>query len=175
VMFLLEEMGNIGKLPNLSKALSLLPGKGVRLWMIFQSRRQPIEIYGQQMARLIEEQSSMVQAWSIRGEEDQKAWSMRIGTKTFKTRSLSKDADNPKTPWKLSINERGGSVKAPFEIGQMDKEKQFIAIDGQMVIEADKFAYFQVEPWRTIAEKNPAHPDDYPKDKPVRIWLGENK
>ncbi len=94
MMMLLEEMGNIGKLPNLSKALSLLPGKGLRLWMVFQSRRQPIEIYGSQMAGLIEEQSSMVQAWSIRSEADRKAWSLRIGNETRKARSLAHDQNN---------------------------------------------------------------------------------
>lgn len=174
IMMLLEEMGNIGKLPNLSKALSLLPGKGVRCWMVFQSRRQPIEIYGQQMAGLIEEQSSMVQAWSIRGELDQKAWSMRIGNETKKARSLSRDPNNPISPWRLSINERGAPVKSIDEIGRMDTNHQLVAIDGQMVIEMDRYAYFQIEPWRSNAEKSPYHSENYPKDKPVRHSLGEH-
>lgn len=168
IMMLLEEMGNIGKLPNLSKALSLLPGKGVRLWMVFQSRRQPIEIYGQQMAGLIEEQSSLVQAWSIRGELDRKAWSLRIGNETKKARSLARDHDNIQSPWRLNISERASPVMSTDEIGRMDMEQQLIAIDGQMVIKADKLAYFQIEPWRTRAEKSPYHKNNYPKNKPVR-------
>ena len=171
IMMLLEEMGNIGKLPNLSKALSLLPGKGVRLWMVFQSRRQPIEIYGQQMAGLIEEQSSFMQAWSIRGELDRKAWSARIGNKTMKARSLTRDPNNPVSPWRLSINERAASVISEDEIGRMDMSQQLIAIDGQMVIKAEKLAYFQIEPWRKLAGKSPYHKNNYPKNLPVRIYL----
>lgn len=171
IMMLLEEMGNIGKLPNLSKALSLLPSKGVRLWMVFQSRRQPIEIYGQQMAGLIEEQSSMVQAWSIRGELDRKTWSNRIGNKTKKARSLTRDPNNEASPWRLSINERAAPVMSIDEIARMDTGKELIALDGQMVIKADKLAYFQIEPWRTTADKSPYHPENYPKNKPMRHSL----
>lgn len=171
IMMLLEEMGNIGKLPNLSKALSLLPSKGVRLWMVFQSRRQPLEIYGTQMAGLIEEQSSMVQAWSIRGELDRKTWSNRIGNKTKKARSLTRDPNNEASPWRLSINERAAPVMSVDEIARMNTGKQLIALDGQMVIKADKLAYFQIEPWRTYADKNPHHPENYPKNKPVRHSL----
>ncbi len=171
MMMLLEEMGNIGKLPNLSKALSLLPFKGVRLWMVFQSKRQPIEIYGTQMAGLIEEQSSLVQAWSVRGELDRKAWSARIGNITKKARSYSKDQSNAHSPWRLSIAERAAPVITPDEIGRMGLDQQLIAIDGQMVIKAKRLAYFQIEPWRTFAEKSPYHGNNYPKDKPVRHSL----
>lgn len=171
ILMLLEEMGNIGRLPNLSKALSLLPGKGVRLWMVFQSRRQPIDIYGQQMSGLIEEQSSMLQSWSIRGEMDRKAWSMRIGNETKKSRSLAHDPNNPYSPWRVNINERAAPVMSVDEIGRMNTDEQLIAIDGQMVIKCEKLAYFQIEPWRSKSEKSPYHPEDFPKDKPVRHWL----
>jgi len=171
MMMLLEEMGNIGKLPNLSKSLSLLPGKNVRLWMVFQSRRQPIDIYGTQMAGLIEEQSSLIQAWSIRGEEMRKAWSARTGNKTKKARSYARDQSNPQSPWRLSINERAAAVITPDEIGRMDLSQQLIAIDGQMVIKASRLAYFQIQPWRSKANKSPYHGNFYPKDKPVRHIL----
>ncbi|MES9993992.1 MAG: type IV secretory system conjugative DNA transfer family protein [Candidatus Thiodiazotropha sp.] len=173
IMMLLEEMGNIGKLPNLSKALSLLPGKGVRLWMVFQSRRQPVEIYGQQMAGLIEEQSSMVQSWSIRGELDRKAWSNRTGHETKKARSLSRDPQNPSSPWRLSVNERSAPVLPTDAIGRMNMGYQLIAIDGKPVIRAEKLAYFQIEPWRSRAAKSPYHKNNFPKDKPVRHILQE--
>ncbi|MBL3588676.1 MAG: type IV secretory system conjugative DNA transfer family protein [gamma proteobacterium endosymbiont of Lamellibrachia anaximandri] len=172
VMMILEEMGNIGRLPSLPKALSLLPGKGLRLKMVFQSRRQPIEIYGQHLAGLIEEQSSLLQAWSIRSEADRKAWSVRIGNETKKARSLTRDQNNDQSPWRLSVNERAAPVLSPDEIGRMDSNHQLIAIDGQRVIKAEKIAYFQIEPWRSQAEKSPYHPGDYPKDMPVRHKLG---
>lgn len=142
LLFLLEEMGNLGRLPNLGKALSLLPGKGVRCWMIFQSRRQSLDIYGPNIAGLIEEQSSVIQAWSIRGLEDRKAWSARIGNATRKGRSVAREAENMFAPWRLSVGERGFPVLSPDEIGRLPEHEQLIAIAGQPVIRAKKLPYF---------------------------------
>jgi type IV secretion system protein VirD4 len=142
LLFLLEEMGNLGRLPNLGKALSLLPGKGVRCWMIFQSRRQSLDIYGPNIAGLIEEQSSVIQAWSIRGLEDRKAWSARIGNATRKGRSVARDAENLFSPWRLSVGERGFPVLSPDEIGRLPEHEQLIAVAGQPVICAKKLPYF---------------------------------
>lgn len=155
LLFLLEEMGNLGRLPNLGKALSLLPGKGVRCWMIFQSRRQSLDIYGPNVAGLIEEQSSVIQAWSIRGLEDRKAWSARIGNATRKGRSVARDADNI-SPWRLSVGERGFPVLSPDEIGRLPEQDQLISVAGQPVIRAQKLPYFADPLWakRAAREKN---------------------
>lgn len=153
LLFLLEEMGNLGRLPNLGKALSLLPGKGVRCWMIFQSRRQSLDIYGPNIAGLIEEQSSVIQAWSIRGLEDRKAWSARIGNATRKGRSVARDAENLFSPWRLSVGERGFPVLSPDEIGRIPEHEQLIAIAGQPVIRAQKLPYFADAVWAKRAAK----------------------
>lgn len=151
ILMLLEEMGNLGRIPNLAKLLSLLPGRGVRSWMIFQSRRQPVEIYGPQTAGVIEEQSSLIQSWSIRSEEDRKAWSARIGTTTRKARSLSRDPHDTQAPWRLSVNERAAPVLPPDEIARLGTSQQLIAIDGQPVILGTKVPYFANDTWQRKA------------------------
>lgn len=172
-LMLMEEMGNLGPVPNLGKALSLLPGKGLlRLWMIFQSRQQPIELYGPAKARLIEEQSSMIQQWAVRDLDDQKLWSARTGTTTQKTYSLNHDPRDFHSPWRLGVGERATPVLLPDQIRTMPEEAQLIAIDSQPVIMASKVPYFQIEPWRNVADPDPSHPGGYPKDKPVRYQVG---
>jgi len=173
IMMILDEMGNIGRLPNLSKALSLLPGKFLRLWMVLQSMRQAIEIYGSQMAGLIEEQSSMVQEWSIRSNEDCKKWSERIGRETRKTRSVTHEQHNHDMPWRLSINERAHPVMSADEVRCMGSNEQLVAISGQKVIRCEKLPYFQIEPWRSIAEKYSDQGEIIPKNSPVRHRLGK--
>lgn len=163
LLFLLEEMGNLGRLPNIGKALSLLPGKGVRCWMIFQSRRQPVEIYGPNVAGLIEEQSSLVQAWSIRAENDRKAWSARIGNTTRKGRSVSRESANLIAPWRLSVNERGFPVLSPDEIGRLPVGDQLIAVAGQPVIRARLVPYFTDALWNNRAAKRAAGEKNVPR------------
>jgi len=142
---LAEEMGNLGRLPNISKALSLLPGKNLRCLMVFQSRKQPLELYGPEIAGLIDEQSSCVQAWSIRSEEDRKAWSARIGTTTKKARALSRDPHDTHAPWRLSVNERAAPVMSPDEVGRLPWDRQLIALDGKPVILARRVPYFKMQ------------------------------
>jgi len=168
IMMLLEEFGNLGVLPNIKKALTLLPGKGCRCWIILQSRRQNISLYGENTAKLIEEQSGMIQQWAIRDLDDRKRWSERIGNKTEKAWSLSHDPKDPTTPWKPNVNERAAPVFAADHIGRMSNDWQLISIDASYVILAERIPYFQIEPWRSQAQINPYHPEGYPKDKPVR-------
>lgn len=167
LLMILEEMGQIGRLPNIAKALSLLPGKGVRAMMIFQSRRQPLEIYGQNTAGLIEEQSSLVQAWSIRSEHDRKAWSVRIGNKTLKGRTLARDPEAVPAPWRLNVFERAHPVLSPDEIGRLGGDEQLIAIDGKPVIRAKKHPYFEDRVWvsRTKAQKRSKKSRSAPDDR----------
>jgi type IV secretory pathway TraG/TraD family ATPase VirD4 len=154
ILMLLEEMGNLGRIPNITKALSLLPAKGVRCLMVFQSRRQPVELYGPNIAAIIEEQSSCVQAWAIRSEQDRKAWSARIGTTTKKARSLSRDPHDQAAPWRLSVSERAAPVLSPDEIDRLPRSRQLIALDGQSVILASKVPYYTVDAWRKAAARS---------------------
>ncbi|MEW8417749.1 MAG: type IV secretory system conjugative DNA transfer family protein [Candidatus Thiodiazotropha endolucinida] len=169
IMFLLEEMGNLGRLPNLEKALSLLPGKGLRCWMIFQSRQQPMQIYGEKVAQLIEEQSSLIQSWSIRSLADQRDWSARIGKTTRKARSISHDPNDPISPWRLSISERSVPVLEPEEIGQLSDDYQLVQIKGQPVILAERIPYFEIDPWYRWAAPNPYLPESLPNGTKIRL------
>jgi type IV secretory pathway TraG/TraD family ATPase VirD4 len=139
--------------------------------MVYQSRRQSVEIYGPDMASLIEEQSSVIQAWSVRAESDRKSWSARAGTRTTKARSVSRDASDANAPWRLSVSERGAPVLMTDHIAQLSDDRQIIAIDGKPLIVGEKVRYFQVEPWRSVAAPSPYHKGGYPKDKPVRFQV----
>jgi len=175
IMILMDEMGNIGRLPNLPKALSLLPGKGLRLWIVVQSFRQLIEIYGKHLAGLIEEQCSFVQEWSIRSNESCKKWSERIGNETRKTRSVTHEQHSHEMPWRHSINERAHPVKSPDQIRCMPSGKQLVAIDGELVIECDRVAWFEIEPWRSMGKQFALDGKIIPKNVPVRHRLGKGK
>lgn len=172
-MLLMEEMGNIGKIPNLEKALTLLPAKGVRCWFIFQSRQQAIEIYGEKVADLIDEQCSMRQSFAIRDLKEQEIWSKRSGKTTVKVQTFNHDPLDVHTPWKPSVSEVQRTVLNEDEIGCLNLHQQLISISGQPLMKADLVPYYQVYPWRDIADINPHHPEGYPSlvEAPILIDL----
>lgn len=175
LMMVLEEMGNIGVIPNLKKGVTLLGFKDLRFWFIAQSKTQLVQLYGEENTSLFEEQCSMKQQWAIRDPKDCETWSTRSGKKTVKTNSLQFDPNDPLSPWKTAITETDRPVLTDYEIITLPPHKMLIAVSGSPVIKADLAPYYQIQPWRTQAALNPYHPQGYPKDEPVLFNLREQK
>lgn len=173
LMLMLEEMGNIGAIPNLRKALTLLAFKGIRVWMIAQSRRQLIAIYGEDNTRIFEEQCSVRMQWSMRDKEDWKEWSERIGKHTIKIHNQQFDPKDPHSPWMISVSETAQPVLNEYQIATLSPQQLLIHVSGCPVILARLVPYYRVQPWRKNASVNPYHPEGYPKDEPVLIDLNK--
>ena len=173
LLVLLEEAGNIPKIPTstLKTSLSLLPGKGLRLYTIWQSISQMNELYGSNLSRLIMDQSSMLQAWSIRDLEQQEQWSKRAGKTTVKRQSFNKDSQEMDYPWTLRMDEKEEQVLPESHIAQMPDHYQLISISGHPLIVAERVPFWQVKEFREWAAPNPCEPQGYPVDQPVRFTL----
>ncbi len=171
VLVLLDEAGNFGHIPNMSKAMTLLPEKGLRIVKAYQSRNQLIELYGENEAANIEKQCSGVQEWAISDEEAAKRWSARCGNKTIKTHNMQHNPADLLQPWKPSVSETSHPILSAYQILTLPADRQLIAVNGAPVIAPDVVMYFEVDEWRRQADLNPYHPDGYPLDKPVRYTL----
>ena len=173
IFMLLEEAGNIGKIPpsTLTKALTLLPGKGLRLASIWQSPYQRKLLYGEELSHLMVDQSSIYITFSVRDHATAESWSKRSGTTTVKTTSYSKESLDRAYPWKPTVSERQEAVLNETEIMQMGSSEQLIWVAGQPLIRATKVPYWCVEPWRSRAAPNPYHPQGYPKEDKVQFRL----
>lgn len=53
VWFLLDEFGNIGKVPNISEKLTVAAGRGIRFVLAIQAKAQLERVYGRQNAEII--------------------------------------------------------------------------------------------------------------------------
>ncbi len=171
LLVLLDEAGNFGNIPNMAKAMTLLPEKGLRVCLAFQSRNQLTEIYGENQAAYILKQCSGVQEWSISDVEEAKRWSARAGDYTLKTYNMNFNPADPEQPWKPAVSEKPHPALNPYEILTLGKNKQLIAINNSPVITCDLVAYFEINDWRNNAAPNPYHSGGYPKDKPVKYDL----
>ena len=171
ILVVLDEAGNFGKIPNVSRAMTLLPEKGLRVVKAYQSRNQLVELYGENDATNIEKQCSGIQEWAISDLEAAKRWSTRCGNKTVKTQNMQFNPSDPINPWKPSVSETSHPVLNVDQVLTLPANEQLIAVNGEPVIAPDLVTYFEVEEWRKIAEINPYHPGGYPIDKPVKYTL----
>ena len=168
-LMLLDEAGNMGAIPQstLKRALSALPAKGLRLYTFWQSPAQMRMLYGDDMAKLIMDQSSLVQAWSIRDVELAELWSRMSGKTTVKNPSFSKDPFDRDYNWRLQMGEKEEPVLNETEILQMSDEQQLVWVAGQPMIKCRRIPFWKVALWRKIARSNPCEPAGYPKEDVV--------
>jgi type IV secretory pathway TraG/TraD family ATPase VirD4 len=79
ILFMLEEFGNIGKIPNMDKVLNLYRAYGLRAWLILQHRSQIYATYKKEDAESIEDACATIQVLTL-NHEHAKILSEKIGT-----------------------------------------------------------------------------------------------
>ena len=86
VLFILDEIGNVGRLPILESAVTVMRGVGVRLWFIFQSEGQVKECFGDK-AQTFLDCIATKQYFAIRSYETCESISRQAGDVTVPTTS----------------------------------------------------------------------------------------
>jgi len=154
VLFMLDEAANMGKLAGLSESLTLLPGLGVRVWMIVQSLDQLRAVYGREVTNTILSQAEVQQYFAIQEQGLTKALSDALGQRTVKTTSINlgrKEDDDPGE----SKGEAGRPLMSADEIRLMPTTDQLLLIQSHLPIRARRVPFWEVAPWRDWAAANP--------------------
>ncbi|MFC3071583.1 type IV secretory system conjugative DNA transfer family protein [Shinella pollutisoli] len=164
VLFMLDEFANMGKLAGLSDALTLLPGLGVRVWMIVQSLDQLRVVYGTAATNTILSQAEVRQFFAVQDLGLAKMLSDALGQRTVKTTSINlgrKEDDDPG----VSRGEAARPLMSPDEIRLMGTGEQLLLIQSLPPIRAVRVPFWNVAPWGEWAAPNPvegAHPRPEP-------------
>lgn len=95
VWFLLDEFGNIGKLPNIAEKLTVAAGRGIRWVMAVQSTAQLSAVYGDKVAEIVMGNCDTWLYLRAADLETARAISAKAGTYTVKTSSVSRRALGP--------------------------------------------------------------------------------
>lgn len=164
VLFMLDEFANMGKLAGLSESLTLLPGLGVRVWMIVQSLDQLRTVYGREATNTILSQAEVQQFFVVQDLGLAKMLSDALGQRTVKTTSINLGRDVDDDPGE-SRNEAGRPLMSPDEIRLMPADQQILLIQSQPPIRAGRIPFWFVAPWCDWAALNPvegAHPRPEP-------------
>lgn len=158
VLFMLDEVANMGKLAGLSESLTLLPGLGVRVWMVVQSLDQLRAVYGREATNTIMSQAEVQQFFAVQDLDLSKVLSGALGQRTVKTTSINLGRDENDDVGE-SRSEAGRPLMSADEIRQLPKSRQLIFVQGQPPILADRIPFWDVAPWRDWAAPNPVEGD----------------
>ncbi|OJU50102.1 MAG: hypothetical protein BGO03_09540 [Mesorhizobium sp. 61-13] len=164
VLFMLDEFANMGKLASLSESLTLLPGLGVRVWMVVQSLDQLRTVYGREATNTILSQAEVQQFFAVQDHGLTKMLSDALGQRTVKTASINlgrKEDDDPGE----SKSETGRPLMSPDEIRLMPDTEQLLLIQSQPPIRARRVPFWEVAPWRDWAAPNPVE-GTHPRPEP---------
>ena len=172
-LMMMDEIGNLPLIPEdtFRNALCLLPSKGLRMFSFWQTQGQ-IDRYSPELARMIIDQASMLQAWGIRDLKSQEEWSKRCGKTTrkdatFRTNALEMDYTMEKT-----FSEREEQVLSETEISRMGDDMQLIWIaGGHPVIYAKRCAYWRIHPFRSLAAPNKCEGGGYPPGEGIEFSI----
>lgn len=160
VLFMLDEFANMGKLSGLSESLTLLPGLGVRVWMIVQSLDHLRTVYGKEATNTILSQTEVQQFFAVQDHNLTKMLSEALGQRTVKTTSINLGRDVEDDPGE-SRNEAGRPLMSPDEIRLMPESEQLLLIQALPPMRTRRVPYWLVAPWCDWAAPNPvegAHP-----------------
>ena len=166
VLFLLDEFANMGRIASLAEALTLLPGYGVRVWVIVQDLSHLQQVYGRDTTNIILSQSEVKQFFAVQDQELAARLSRLLGERSIMTRNYNLGQTNADEVG-VSVSERGVPLLLPQVIMGLSVDEQLLFVKSAPPIFAKKVRYWDVSPWCENAEPNPMEGDHPRNSKPV--------
>lgn len=168
VWFLLDEFGNIGKVPNLAEKLTVAAGRNIRFVLAVQGIDQVEKIYGKQEAKIV---TGNCDTWIYLRTNDPGTMgeiSRMAGTFTVRTRSMQKR--------RMDVSESEGSTQryllTPDEVGRWQQGNSLLLQAGQYPA---RLPLQDISAWK--AAYGAFFPGiDMPEAKPISesgMWLPE--
>ncbi|MCF8466208.1 MAG: type IV secretory system conjugative DNA transfer family protein [Sneathiella sp.] len=169
VLFLLDEFANMGRIAGLAEALTLLPGYGVRVWAIVQDLSHLAQVYGRETANIILSQSEVKQFFAVQDLELAQRLSRLMGERSIITHNynLGQTEDDDIG---VNVSERGVPLMLPQEIMSLPEDRQLLFVKTAPPVLGEKVAYWDVSPWRDMADANPME-GDHPRHGRPRLRL----
>ncbi len=165
VLFILDEMAQLGTMDMMRKAVSLLAGYGMSVWMIWQDLSQLKSLYKEDWPSFIAN-AKIQQFFGINDHETAKYISEMLGEETIKieTKSVSSSISKErfalikatKTKNKSKSNgEKERSLLNPDEVRRLNRETMLMFVQGVPPIAAERITYYSDPVFAGRFDKNP--------------------
>lgn len=173
-LFLLEEFGNIGKVPGIDAALQQYRKFGFRAWLILQNRHQLTINYGQTTAKSMLSACATVQVLTVDVEHAEEL-SKEIGKEGFTGNGTSGGGGSGLNTGSNSVQER--PVLEANQILELNGKNKSLLIardtlTPSVITILDKCPYWRVDKWADKVAPNPLErrtPPAVPASQRIRI------
>ena len=167
VLLLLDEFANLGRMDPVLRAVSLLAGYGVQVWMFLQDLSQLKGTYPDRWGTFLAN-ADVLQAFGANDHATSQHLSELTGEATIyvetEGESLSRSRGRHASRSEgrsQSYAERGRRLLLPDEVRRMPREEQLLFVKGLRPIRARKLNYLKDLEFRTregpLFEENPMH------------------
>lgn len=169
VLFMLDEMAQLGRMEPLITAVSLLAGYGMTLWMVWQDLAQIKSIYENEWPSFLAN-AKVQQFFGINDHETAKMVSEMLGEETVINESKSTTSGTSgeagifgsmsgtrqkSESGSVSVAEASRHLLKPDEIRRLNREAMLMFVQGCPPILAQRLAYFQDGEFSGRYDKNP--------------------
>ena len=158
VLFLLDEMANLGYMPNILRGMAQYRGQGLQVWSIIQQLSQLERLYSKPGATQFVGTCEMINTFGVWDPETIEFISKWLGQTTVRnhTYQVSKMA-NPGdvADVNYSTTDKAFTLMRPEDIRMMGADEQLIFYRNVAPIKATKVHYHRHPVWSQWAEPNP--------------------
>lgn len=160
VLFMLDEMAQLGTLPMMKQAVSLLAGYGMSIWMVWQDLSQLKALYEHDWPTFLAN-AKIQQFFGINDHETAKYISEMLGAATISVSSYSSGTSGKATELfkssnkSESVSEVTRNLLNPDEVRRLNRSAVLTFVQGIPPILAQRITYYNDNMFQSKAIQNP--------------------
>ena len=167
VLFLLDEMAQLGTMDMMRKAVSLMAGYGMTVWMVWQDLSQIKLLYKDDWQSFLAN-AKVQQYFGINDPETAKTISEMLGEETIRIETVSESTATSKenlalfhsTKTKNSARSNAEAARAllkPDEVRRLPRETMLLFVQGVAPVICRRLSYFSDPAFAGRFDQNPYH------------------
>ncbi len=158
VLFLLDEMANLGYMPNILRGMAQYRGQGLQVWSIIQQISQLERLYGEPGAAQFVGTCEMINIFGVWDPKTIEFISRWLGQTTVRNQTFN--VSKMPNPYDVadvnySTADKAFTLMRPEDIRMMGEDEQLIFYRNVAPIKANKVHYYTHKQWSQWSEPNP--------------------
>ncbi|MDE1939793.1 MAG: type IV secretory system conjugative DNA transfer family protein, partial [Alphaproteobacteria bacterium] len=141
VLYLLDEFAQLGHLPPVERAMSLMAGYGVQFWPILQDIHQLQATYGARAGTFLSN-VAVLQVFGINDHDSARLVSNLLGQGTVVFETTSQALDSEKSGLTYAEHHTGRPLLTPDEVRNLPQHQQLLFVAGLRPVLANKLRYY---------------------------------